>query len=143
MFQKLLKNLKEKKKGFSMIELAIYIIIISTLMAVGAFAFVGYQDRAKRSVTMDELNTLSQAILTYTADSKTGSLPANLGALITGLTAAQSIDGVAHGQYVTKTGWTSDSTTFIDGWGNAYTYNSGARTISSTNNGGTAIVKSF
>ena len=72
-----------------------------------------------------------------------GNPPADLGALVTGLTAVQSNDGVAKTSFVAKSTWTTTATSFVDPWGNAYTYVPATHTISSTNNGGTAISVTF
>ena len=143
MLQKIRGKSMQKVKGQSTMDLAIYIVIASLILLVGSYAYGAFRDRVARNNTNSELATLAEACIVYQADNVAGTPPANLGALVTGLTAAQSIDGVAKGTYVTKTTWTNDPASFVDGWGNAYQYSTAARTITSTNNGNTAIVKAY
>ena len=79
----------------------------------------------------------------YAAARSDGAFPTNLGALVTGLTAAQTVDGLPRAAFIRKTGWTSDATSCVDAWGVAYVYSAATRTITSTANGGTAIVVNF
>jgi Tfp pilus assembly protein PilE len=129
-------------KGISTMDLSIYIVIAAILLTAGLVAYNSYQDRARRNTVREELNALAQACVNYQSDSATGSLPTDLGKLVTGLTAAQTVDGVIRGSYVAKTTWTTDATTFTDPWGSQYVYNTTARTITS-NGSGSAITKSF
>jgi Bacterial type II secretion system protein G. len=139
-----IRNLMTKKhQGISTMDLSIYIVIASFLLLVGLYQYGPFSERARRHTTREDMRTIVQAILTYEADSSTGSLPSNLGALITGLTSSETVDGIARSSYVTKSTWTSDSSTFVDGWGNAFVYDSSGRTLTSTNNKGTSIVLSF
>lgn len=138
-----LTNKMKKRKGFGLMDLGLYAIAITILVAAGVTAWNGYQEGNKRAVAQQELRSLADACAIYQAYNRTSAVPANLGALVTGLTAAQSNDGVAKTSFVTKSTWTTDSTTFTDPWGNAYVYAAATRTISSTNNGGVAITVTF
>lgn len=130
-------------KGMTPMELGVVMIAIVLLTAAAVWGFSSLSESSKRAVANQEVAALAKAILLYEGDNKTAALPANLGALVTGLTADQSNDGVIKKAYVSKKGWTADSTTFKDPWGNAYVYSTTNRTITCSNNGGTAIVKQF
>ena len=132
-----------KRKGFSLPELSITILCMMILATILYLAYDWIQNSAKRSTTMRDMETLQSACLMYAAARSDGAFPANLGALVTGLTASQTVDGLARASFVRKTGWTATASTAVDGWGNAYTYDAAARTITSTANGGTPIVVNF
>ena len=132
-----------KRKGFSLPELSITILCMMVLATILYLAYDKIQESARRSTTMRDMETLQSAVLMYSTAHISGSLPADLGALVSGLTAAQTVDGIARTAFVRKSGWTSDASTCVDAWGNAYVYNASTRTITSTANGGAAITVSF
>ena len=132
-----------RRKGFSLPELSIVILCMMILSTILYLAYDWIQDSAKRSTTMRDLETLQSACLMYQTAHINGTVPADLGALVTGLTTAQTVDGLARTSFIRKAGWTSDPSTCVDAWGNAYVYDAAARTITSTANGGTAITVNF
>lgn len=137
------KGLK-KRKGSLLAEIGIYMVIVMVLLMIGYSGFNSIKDTANRTTATNELNTLKTGVQSYVGLSKTSSLPTDLGGLITGLTAAQSIDKAPHVNFVSKDGeWTSTASTFVDPWGVAYDYDAATRTITSTAGGGTAIVVNF
>jgi type II secretory pathway pseudopilin PulG len=143
MIKFLRKMMSKKCKGFDVSQLMIYIVVITIILKAGTFAFSTYQDRARLITTRQELTVLANAIVAYEADHISSKLPSNLGDLVKGLTADEANDGIAKEAYVKKDGWTTDATSFKDAWGNAYVYSATDRTITSTANGKTSIVKKF
>ena len=132
-----------KRKGFSLPELSITILCMMILATILYLAYDWIQNSAKRSTTMRDMETLQSACLMYAAARSDGAFPTNLGNLVAGLTAAQTVDGLARASFIRKAGWTSVASTCVDAWGTAYVYNAAARTITSTANGGTALVVNF
>lgn len=133
----------KKRKGIGAVEIIFVVAVIVILAAMLIPKFMDFQESSRRAVTMQELKTLSENCALYAALSKDGKPPANLGALVTGLTATQSSDGQVYGSFIVKKGYTSTASSFVDPWGNAYVYDGTNRTISSTANGGTAISQAF
>lgn len=129
--------------GWTLIELSVIISVMGILLAVGLFAWGPVNERARRMLTVYDMDTLTKACAAYTADNIAGQPPANLGELVTGLTSAQTIDGIARPSYVTSQKWTNNAASYTDGWNNAFVYDNVAKTITSTNNGGTPITKGF
>lgn len=132
-----------KRKGFGLMDLALYAIALSILVAAGVMAYNDYQDGNKRAVAKEEMKTLATAASLYIASAKTGTAPTDLGQLVVGLTADQSNDNVIKAAFVAKPTWTTVATTFVDPWGTAYTYTAATKTISCANNGGTAFTINF
>lgn len=133
----------KKRKGVLSVEFVFIVAAIVILAAILIPKYMDFQESTRRAVAAQELKTLAESCVFYAALSKDGQPPANLGALVTGLTAAQSNDGQAYGSFIVKKGYTSTASSFVDPWGNAYTYDATNRTISSTANGGTAISQNF
>ena len=121
-----------RRKGFSLAELSI-VVLVMMILAAGLFlSYDWIRDSAKRSVTLKDMESLQSAARMYMGHRKDGAVPANLGVLLNELPASDSVDGVKKGPYIKKTEWTSDSSTWVDGWGNPYIYDSSARTIESS-----------
>lgn len=134
---------QRKHKGMTAMELAVVCIVIVLISAGAAWGFSHLTESGKRAVANSEAASLAKACALYESDNRAAAPPTDLGALITGLTAAQANDGVAKTRYVSKDTWTATAASITDPWGNAYTYSSTNRTVTSTNNGNTAIVKRF
>ena len=133
----------KKRRGFTLIELLVVLGALIVIAGLATWGIDAVQDASRRAATNQDMALLRDAVQAYQAMSKTGKPPTTLGDLVTGLTAAQAIDGQAHADFVKKSGWTSTASSFADHWNNAYVYNATTRTITSTNNGGTSIVYSF
>ena len=143
-FQELQWKFKMKKrKGYTLIELVIVGIILMILAAVGMKSMGTSTNGSKVAVAHTETKMLADASALYAATAVDSNPPTDLGALVTGIAAANAVDRQDHGAFVTKTGWTSAASSITDPWGNPYVYDSAARTVSCTNNGGTAWVDSF
>lgn len=140
----MLNLIKAKKfKGITAYELMGVLLVIIILATAAGWMVHEFVESGKRATTHSDAATLAVACGMYESQSKAGTPPADLGALVTGLTAAQSVDGVAKARYVTPSTWTSDPTTIVDQWNEAFVYDAAARTITSNNNGNDPIVKSF
>ena len=133
----------KKYKGLTAAELMGVIMVIVILTAASIFVIHEFVESGKRSTTNIDASNLAAACGLYESQSKAGLPPANLGALVTGLTAAQSKDGVAKTKYVSNPEWTSDSATIVDQWNEPFLYDIVARTVTSNNNGKKPIVKEF
>lgn len=142
MFRTIDKNLK-KRKGWDLLSLLIWSACVVVLIAVLTPKFTEYQNNNRRVATAKEMKVLAEQCAIYAARSLDGKPPTTLGSLVTGLSASESNDGIAYGNFLTSTKVTSNASSFIDKWKNAYVYDATARTITSTAGGGTSIVEAF
>ncbi len=130
------------------------VVLLGVLAAMAVPKLSGVVEESKRAATLEELLTLRRAIIGddssvsgghpvsrgYEGD--VGALPSSLADLVT------RPGGVAAWDRYTQTGWNgpyvdSGGGYATDAWGNAYTFNAGQRTISSTAAGGAAITVNF
>lgn len=126
------KSLLKRRAGFSLAELSV-VVLVMMILAAGLFlSYDWIRESAKRSVTLKDLESLQSACRMYMGHKKDGSAPANLGVLLVELPAAESVDGVKKGPYIKKADWTTDESTWVDAWGNPFSYDPTARTIKST-----------
>ena len=133
------------KKGFTLIELVIVLVVVGLSSAVAIPAGTNLANTARRSSTQKELKELQVAIM---GDPDTGLLGFrdHIGALPNSLD--ELYDNSGGGAYpafdnFTQRGWNgpyiqnndgdNDGTPDVlqDGWGNSYVYNSGTGTITS------------
>ncbi len=143
-----------KRKGFTLVELMVAMSIVILLGAAAFFAYGHVQQMRKMAQVTTDMDAIAAACLTYESLNRAGTLPANLAALNTGLTAAQSIDGVKHDNFIQAgttrpSGSGSTATVSIkDPWNQDYGYSQTERHITCTpkDASGTAmatITKSF
>ncbi len=64
----MIKSLKNKQGGFTLIELMVVIVIIGILVAIALPNFIGAQDRAKVSSVKANMHTFQTALETYAVD---------------------------------------------------------------------------
>ena len=131
-FMKKKVNRNEKRPGFTLVELMVAMSIVILLGAASFFAYGHVQQMRKMAQVSTEMDAIANACLTYESLNVAGALPASLKDLETGLTAANSIDGVKHENLIqASTNKTSGKVTGIkDPWNQDYGYDKTARTIS-------------
>lgn len=124
-----------RRSGFSLAEVSIAVLCMMILASGINLSLDWIRDSASRAATQRDLSELHSALTLYSQQHKNGATPASLGTLLDKMPSGLSRDGLEKGPYIKKGGWTSDSSTWIDGWGQPYQYDSTARTLSSTGNG--------
>jgi prepilin-type N-terminal cleavage/methylation domain-containing protein len=116
----------KRRKGFTLVELMVAMSIVILLGAAAFFAYGHVQQMRKMAQVTTDMDAISAACLTYESLNKNGTLPATLDDLNTGLTAEQSIDGVAHTGFIqagkTTTSGTNSTVSIKDPWDQDYGY---------------------
>lgn len=137
-------NSKMKKRhGEGFIPFLLWMTALIIFLAAISPKFGDLFESTRRTATIQDMKTLAEQCALYTVRAADGKPPANLGNLVTGLTAAQTVDGIAYGNFLATGKYTSDPASFVDRWDNPYQYDPDARTITSTMNGGTAHTEYF
>lgn len=72
------------RRGFSLLEMMLVVVIIGLLAGVVVFQFAGQGERARISTTKTKMQSVKQAIDSYIID--TGTVPSTLETLMTGTT---------------------------------------------------------
>ena len=126
----------KKKKGFSLPEILVACAIIVSLSAAAFFGFNQAQQTRKMAQMHSDMEAIASGCLAYEAMNINGLPPDDLDALLTGLTAENSIDNEAHERFVTSSKLAENgggsATTLNDPWGTAYEVDGSARTITCT-----------
>lgn len=132
MFSKMQEKMKNRKKGFSFMEILVALVLIVSLSVGAFFMFNEAQQTRKLAQMHNDMDAITTGALTYEALNIDSKLPASLADLATGLKAEDSIDGLEHTNIVRSTKATDGN--FVDPWGVAYTYDAAARTLTCTPN---------
>ena len=150
---KTLKTLKNKlnckrRKGFTLIEIMVACAIIIALSVGAFFGYSQAQQSRKMAQMRQDMEAICTAALAYEAMSLDSNPPADMAALMSGLSADKAVDGTAH-TFLTQTkGSTVSADSILDPWGAAYTYSQADRTVTCTPKDAsgtamTAVVRSF
>ena len=121
-----------KRKGFTLMEILVACAIIIALSVGAFFAYQQAQQTRKIAQMNQDMEAITNAALSYEAMSLDSTPPASIQALITGLTADESVDGAAHTFLTQVKGNTTSSNDILDPWGVKYDYDNSARTVSCT-----------
>ncbi len=71
---------RSARRGFTLLELMVVLLIIGLLMSVAAFNFIGQGDTARRKTTIQSMTIIDGAIKQYQLN--TGAYPPTIAALI-------------------------------------------------------------
>lgn len=126
------QNENKKRNGFTLMEILVACAIIIALSVGAFFAYQQAQQTRKIAQMNQDLEAISNAALSYEAMSLDSTPPASIQALITGLTADESVDGASHTFLTQVKGNTTSTSDVLDPWGTAYIYDASARTVSCT-----------
>ena len=75
---------RQSRRGFSLIEIMLVVVIIGMLMGVAAYSMLGQGNKARIATTKMSLHTIDGALQQYNLEK--GSYPASLSALTSGST---------------------------------------------------------
>lgn len=129
-----MKAAEKRRQGFTLIEIMVACAIIIALSVGAFFGYSQAQQSRKMAQMRQDMEAICTAALAYEALSINSTPPASIDALMTGLSAANSVDGVAH-QFLTQargTSSTSATRSILDPWNTAYTYSQTERTVTCT-----------
>lgn len=104
----MLKLLRKKAKGFTLVELLVVVAIIGILAAVLMPRLLGYTERARQARALADLGSMKTVVEVYAADEGNGVFPAK-----------DQIGAVLQDKGIQ---WTGDANGIKDPWGNAYYY---------------------
>ena len=138
----------KRRKGFTLIEIMVACAIIIALSVGAFFGYSQAQQSRKMAQMRQDMEAICTAALAYEAMSLDSNPPADMAALMSGLSADKAVDGTAH-KFLTQTkGTTVSADSILDPWGAAYTYSQADRTVTCTPKDAsgtamTAVVRSF
>lgn len=133
LIEKMGLNKSKKRSGYTMAEITFSLLVIFLMTCIFvSYAYADILSMLKRSRMSDEMAVLRNGCVIYQMLNKAGTAPASLQALVTGLTADSSVDGVEHKEIVKLNNVSYSGSSILDPWGNAYEYSQSARTISCT-----------
>jgi len=85
----ILKNIKDKQKGFTIVELLVVIVVIGILAAITIVSYTGITARAKLASAQQTVNNIVSKAEVYALDGSTLLYPASL-SVMTGAAAAST-----------------------------------------------------
>ena len=144
----IVKAENKRRKGFTLIEIMVACAIIIALSVGAFFGYSQAQQSRKMAQMRQDMEAICTAALAYEAMSLDSNPPADMAALMSGLSADKAVDGTAH-KFMTQTkGTTVSADSILDPWGAAYTYSQADRTVTCTPKDAsgtamTAVVRSF
>ena len=144
----IVKAENKRRKGFTLIEIMVACAIIIALSVGAFFGYSQAQQSRKMAQMRQDMEAICTAALAYEAMSLDSNPPADMAALMSGLSADKAVDGTAH-TFLTQTkGSTVSADNILDPWGTAYTYSQADRTVKCTPKDAsgtamTAVVRSF
>ena len=126
----------KKQKGFSFMEILVALIMIVSLSVGAFFTYSEAQQTRKMAQMHNDMDAIITGVLVYESLNINSQLPEELSNLVAAdedaaaLPAAQAVDGVDHGTFVTSTKYAGGN--FVDPWGGNYAYDDEARTLTCT-----------
>lgn len=130
MFAKFKRQLKNRKKGFNMMEILACVAIIVMVSTTAFFVYEKAIHTSRIAQMHSDMEAISTGCLTYETLNINSQLPTSLADLATGLEANESIDGLKHDNIV-RSSKAADGN-FVDPWGKAYEYDATERTLTCT-----------
>ena len=142
-------SLIEHRKGFTLIEMVLVMVILGILATVAMKSLKSFTDQSRFDITTEEMERLARAIIGderlvsagvrtdfgYVGD--VGALPSNLDALVTNPGGYSTWNG----PYIRSDFSENTEDYKRDAWNEPYTYNGGV--IITSNGGGNTITKQF
>lgn len=116
-------SLRDRRRGFTLMELLIVIIVIAVLAAIALPRFINSGLRSKEASLKSDLKIYRNAVQLFLND--TGAYPANLAALVATSAPASGLDSAGSAKSIIATDWKGP---YIDAVmtdpvsGNAFTY---------------------
>ena len=130
MFNNLQEKMKNRKKGFNIMEILACVAIIVMISTTAFFVYEKAIHTSRIAQMHSDMEAISTGCLTYETLNINSQLPTSLADLATGLEANESIDGLKHDNIV-RSSKAADGN-FIDPWGKAYEYDATERTLTCT-----------
>ena len=127
-----LNNKSAQRRGFTIVELLIVIVVVAILAAISVVAYNGIQERARTTAVNSDLATIQKAMLLYRADR--GALPLSAdwysGTAMppTSRWSTEIIAGLRNEKFITTSGLEKDP------WGQYYWYDNNDCSIGSSGN---------
>lgn len=84
----IIKQIKDREYGFTIVELLVVIVVIGILASVTIVAYSGVTNRANQNAALANANAISKAAATVLAN--TGAVPSTTGTVLTNLNASDA-----------------------------------------------------
>jgi prepilin-type N-terminal cleavage/methylation domain-containing protein len=129
---------KQKRNGFTLIELMVAMAIVILLSAATFFGYGQVQEMRRKAQASAELSAMASACAVFESLHINGAIPNDLKELENGITADDAIDDMQHKELIKS----ERKDLSKDPWGGTYIYNKDSRTIQ-CQHGEVIISKSF